>query len=141
MINPDSLPSFASPSLRVLIVDDQPDLLSMLDLMMQRRQYAVKTAQSGDQAMLLAPDFCPHVVISDIGMPGMDGYQLMQKLRANDGLSPFKSIALSGFDVQAENERAREAGYDAQMAKPVEFEQLFEMIESLASEIGSVTRS
>ncbi len=135
MINPDSLPSFVSPSLRVLIVDDQPDLLSMLDLMMQRRQYAVKTAQSGDQAMLLAPDFCPHVVISDIGMPGMDGYQLMQNLRANDGLSPFKSIALSGFDVQAENERAREAGYDAQMSKPIEFEQLFEMIENLAGEM------
>ena len=124
-----------SPSLRVLIVDDHPDLLTMLDLMMQRRQYAVKTAQSGDQAMQLAPDFSPHVVVSDLGMPGMDGYQLMQNLRAQDGLAPFKSIALSGYDAQTEDGRARDAGYDAHLTKPIEFEQLFEMIESLAGEM------
>lgn len=134
MLNSEPFPSFPS-SLRVLIVDDQPDLLSMLNLMMQRRQYAVKTAQSGDQALQLAPDFSPHVVISDIGMPGMDGYQLMQNLRANDELAPFKSIALSGYDEQSENDRAREAGYDAQMTKPIEFDQLFEMIENLAGEM------
>ncbi|PQV63192.1 Response regulator receiver domain-containing protein [Abditibacterium utsteinense] len=125
----------SSPFLRVLIVDDHPDLLSMLDLMMQRRQYAVKTALSGDQAMQLAPDFCPHVVVSDIGMPGMDGYQLMQNLRAADGLAPFKSIALTGYDGHIENGRAKDAGYDAHMTKPIEFEQLFEMIEELAREM------
>ncbi len=124
-----------SSSLRVLIVDDHPDLLLMLDLMMQRRQYAVKTADSGDQAMLLAPDFCPHIVVSDIGMPGMDGYQLMQNLRAKDGLAPFKSIALSGYDSQTEDGRARDAGYDAHLTKPIEFDQLFEMIEGLAREV------
>ncbi len=128
MLNSDS------SSLRVLIVDDHADLLSMLDLMMQRR-YAVKTAQSGHQAMQLAPDFCPHVVISDIGMPGMDGYQLMQKLRASQNLAPFKSIALTGFDGHSEDSRAKAAGYDAHMTKPIEFEQLFEMIEGLASEM------
>ncbi len=122
-------------SLRVLVVDDHPDLLTMLDLMMQRRQYAVKTASSADQAIELAPGFCPHVVISDIGMPGMDGYQLMQNLRANGTLAPFKSIALSGYDAQTEAGRAREAGYDAHLTKPIEFDQLFEMIEALAGEV------
>lgn len=122
-------------SLRVLIVDDHADLLTMLDLMMQRRQYAVKTARSGDQALQLAPEFCPHVVISDIGMPGMDGYQLMQNLRANIDLAPFKSIALSGYDEQNEDGRARQAGYDAHVTKPIEFEQLFEIIEDLAREM------
>jgi len=120
-------------------VDDHPDLLTMLDLMMQSRQYAVKTAQSGDQAMRLASDFCPHIVISDIGMPGMDGYQLMQNLRAADGLTPFKSIALSGYDIYTEEGRAREAGYDAHLTKPIEFEQLFEMIAGWAREIRPAT--
>lgn len=122
-------------SLRVLIVDDHADLLTMLNLMMQQRQYAVKTACSGDQALQLAPDFCPHVVISDIGMPGMDGYQLMQNLRANSDIAPFKSIALSGFDAHTEQARAREAGYDVHLAKPIEFEQLFDIIEELASAV------
>lgn len=124
-----------SPSLRVLVVDDQPDLLSMLDLMMQRRKYAVKTALSGDEALELAPDFAPHVVISDIGMPGMDGYQLMAHLRAAPDLAPFKSIALSGYDLHTETSRARNAGYDAHLLKPIEFDQLFEMIEELVGEM------
>lgn len=128
-------PFEVSSSLRVLVVDDQPDLLSMLDLMMQRRKYAVKTALSGDEAIQMAPDFAPHVVISDIGMPGMDGYQLMAHLRAAPDLAPFKSIALSGYDLEAENKRARDAGYDAHLLKPIEFDQLFEMIEELVGEM------
>lgn len=127
---------FLSPSLRVLVVDDHPDLLSMLDLMMQRRKYAVKTATSGDEALKVAPEFEPHVVISDIGMPGMDGYQLMQELRAAD-LKPFKSIALTGYDLVENDARVRDAGYDAHLSKPIEFAQLFEIIENLARENGA----
>jgi CheY-like chemotaxis protein len=107
----------------------------MLDLMMQRRKYAVKTAQSGTEALELAPDFAPHVVISDIGMPGMDGYQLMSNLRAAPDLAPFKSIALTGYDIQTEDSRARDAGYDAHLTKPIEFDKLFEMIEELVQDI------
>ena len=123
----------SSPSLRVLVVDDHPDLLSMLDLMMQRRKYAVQTAQSGAEALALAPNFSPHVVVSDIGMPEMDGYEMMRSLRETDGLAPFKSIALTGYDHHDAGESAQDAGFDAQMTKPIEFEQLFEMIERLAS--------
>lgn len=130
MLSPEAL------SLRVLIVDDHPDLLTMLDLMMQRRQYAVKTALSGLEALELAPGFAPHVVVSDIGMPGMDGFQLMQELRATPDIGPFKSIALTGYDLQIDGERARDAGYDAHMSKPIEFEQLFEVIEQLALEMN-----
>ncbi len=121
-------------SLRVLVVDDHPDLLSMLDLMMQRRKYAVQTAQSGAEALALAPGFAPHVVVSDIGMPEMDGYEMMRSLRERekDGLAPFKSIALTGYDQGLEGDRAENAGFDAQMTKPIEFEQLFQMIERLA---------
>ncbi len=126
--------SATSSSLRVLVVDDHPDLLSMLDLMMQRRKYAVQTAQSGAEALAIAPDFAPHVVVSDIGMPEMDGYQMMRSLRERekDGLAPFKSIALTGYDQGLEGDRAENAGFDAQMTKPIEFEQLFQMIERLA---------
>jgi two-component system, chemotaxis family, CheB/CheR fusion protein len=126
-----------TPLLRVLVVDDHPDLLSMLDLMMQRRKYAVRTAQSGPEALELAPDFSPHVVVSDIGMPGMDGYQLMQELRSTPDIGPFRSIALTGYDLKSEADRAKAAGYDAHLSKPIEFDQLFEMIENLAQEMKS----
>ena len=113
-------------------MDDHPDLLSMLDLMMQRRKYDVQTAQSGAEALAIAPQFGPHVVISDIGMPEMDGYQMMRSLREKSDVAPFKSIALTGYDHFDSGENAQDAGFDAQMTKPIEFEQLFEMIERLA---------
>ncbi len=122
----------SSPSLRVLVVDDHPDLLSMLDLMMQRRQYAVCTARSGAEALAIAPDFSPHVVVSDIGMPDMDGYQMMRSLREKRDLAPFKAIALTGYDYELEGDSAQNAGFDAQLTKPIEFSQLFETIERLA---------
>ncbi|RYG72990.1 response regulator [bacterium] len=130
MLNSEVTPS----SLRVLVVDDHPDLLSMLDLMMQRRKYAVKTAQSGNEAIELAATFEPHVVVSDIGMPGMDGYQLMTHLRSVPDMAPFKSIALTGYDIHLEDSRAKDAGYDAHLTKPIEFDQLFEMIEDLVKD-------
>jgi len=125
--------SSASSALRVLIVDDHADLLSMLDLMMQRRNYLVCTAQSAAQALKIAPEFAPHVVVSDIGMPEMDGYEMMRTMRERDGLGPFKAIALTGYDQELEGDQAQSAGFDAQMTKPIEFDQLFRMIEQLAS--------
>ncbi len=125
-------PSADNAALRVLVVDDHADMLSMLDILMQNRQYAVKTALCGPDALALAPDFAPHVVISDIGMPGMDGFQLMEHLRATPDLAPFKSIALTGYDLKNEDERTLGSGYDAHLTKPIDFDRLFTLIEELA---------
>ncbi len=127
--------SSSNDSLRVLLVDDQPDLLSMLDLMMQRRQYEVRTCQSATEALKTATEFAPHVVVSDIGMPEMDGYEMMQAMREEPQFGPFRAIALTGYDLQLDGDRAKRAGYDAHIAKPIEFDQLFDMIENLASEM------
>lgn len=130
-----STPSTPGPELRVLVVDDHADMLTMMDLMMQRRSYAVKTATSGYEALELASEFAPHVVVSDIGMPGMDGFQLMQNLRSTPEMAPFKAIALTGYDLISEPELALESGFDAHITKPIEFDELFEMIERLAQQM------
>ena len=129
-------PIASNDSLRVLLVDDQPDLLSMLDLMMQRRQYEVRTCQSASEALKAASEFAPHVVVSDIGMPEMDGYEMMEAMREQPQFGPFRAIALTGYDLKLDGDRAKRAGYDAHLAKPIEFDQLFEMIENLASEMN-----
>lgn len=118
---------------RVLLVDDHNDMLSLMRMMMERRSFCVATALSGEEALQLAAGFEPHVVISDIGMPGMDGYEMMLALRSMNALAPFKSIALSGYDARDEEHRARAAGYDAQFTKPVDFDSLFQTIDSFAS--------
>jgi CheY-like chemotaxis protein len=124
-----------SNSLRVLLVDDHDDMLTIMQLLMTQRGYSVATATSGAEALALAPEFAPQVVVSDIGMPGMDGYELMSTLRRADELAPFKSIALTGYDEPDDHERARQVGYDAQMTKPVDFNSLFNVIDDLAKKI------
>jgi CheY-like chemotaxis protein len=129
--------STSRPSLRVLLVDDQDDLLQVMHLLLQRKGgYLVETALSGPQAMEKAPEFAPHIVVSDITMPGMDGCELMQKLRRMEGetLSRFKSIALSGYDVR-NNEQLLDCGYDAHLTKPVDFDVLLHTITELANDI------
>ena len=121
--------------LRVLLVDDHDDMLTIMQLMMTQRGYSVATATSGAEALALAPEFGPQVVVSDIGMPGMDGYELMSTLRRASELQPFKSIALTGYDEPDDHQRAREVGYDAQLTKPVDFNSLFKVIDDLAMKI------
>jgi CheY-like chemotaxis protein len=134
-----STSSTAPSNLRVLLVDDQDDLLMMMNLMLKRRgEYTIETATSGAQAIEKASNFAPHVVISDIGMPEMDGCELMEVLRRLEGakLSPFKSIALSGYDTIHES-RVLSSGYDAHLTKPVDFDQLLGLITQMASDIKS----
>ena len=121
-------------TVRVLLVDDHQDMLDMMEMMMRSREYHVAKALSGSEALQVAPNFAPNVIVSDIGMPGMNGYELMSALRKMNSLHPFKSIALSGYDAQDEDEqeRAHSAGYDVQLTKPVDFDSLFQTIEDLA---------
>ena len=124
-----STPLPAESGLRILLVDDHDDLLLMMGLMLKRKRgYEVETANSGHQAIELASEFCPHLIISDITMPGMDGYQMMDILKATD-LAPFKCIALSGHDMP--HSQREGSNYDVHLTKPVDFDELFLTIERL----------
>jgi len=120
-------------SLRVLLVDDQDDVLNMMHLLMQRQPYAVATANSGSKALEVAADFAPHIVVSDIGMPEMDGYEMMSNLRRMNQISPFKAIALTGYEDSAQGERAAAAGFDVHLTKPVNWDELFDTINQLSA--------
>ena len=122
--------------LRVLLVDDHDDMLTMMRVLMSRRNFHVVTANSPFLALELMQRFNPHVVVSDIGMPDMDGYELMKKLRDQNSNRTFKAIALSGFDLETDRELSRAAGYDAHLSKPINFDLLFEMISRLANSPG-----
>ena len=115
--------------LRILLVDDHEDLLLMMGMMLKRKRgYAVKTANSGHQALAVASEFCPHLVISDITMPGMNRLEMMDEMKARD-IAPFKSIALSGHELPHEDQS--NSGYDLHLIKPVNFEELLAAIDRL----------
>lgn len=123
-----------SQPVRVLLVDDHEDMLTMLQFMMARRGYQVQTAASGEAALAEVRDFVPQIVVSDIGLPGMDGHQLIAALRQMDNMTSFKAIALTGFDSDDPRSRDNPHVFDAQLLKPVDFDLLFQLIDKLAND-------
>src|SRR5687767_2025113 len=105
--------------LRLLVVDDAPDVTEMIALMMSYAGYQVVTAFSAAEALDAARTHSFDAVISDIGMPGMSGYQLAEALRALPAYQSTPLIAVTGFVQYEDRERARLAGFDDFLNKPI----------------------
>ena len=109
----------AAEPLRVLVVDDAPDVTEMIALMMSYAGYSVATAFSAAEALDAARTERFDAIISDIGMPGMSGYQLAEALRALPAYRSTPLIAVTGFTQYEDRERARDAGFDDFLNKPI----------------------
>ncbi|MCE9558580.1 MAG: PAS domain S-box protein [Armatimonadetes bacterium] len=114
--------------IRVLLVDDNVDLVTMLSLMLQNKGFAVKFAYDGEKGLALAQTWKPNVVLLDIGLPGMDGYEVARRLRTDATLTRTKLIALTGYGRDTDIVLAFEAGFNAHLTKPYKFEILEGMI-------------
>lgn len=111
----------ARATLRVLVVDDVEDSAQTLALGIQAIHHEVRVASDGADALEIAASFHPHVGILDIGMPGMDGYELARRLRATSHGRSMTLIALTGWGQREDVERALAAGFDHHMTKPADF--------------------
>ncbi len=121
--------------IHVLLVEDDDDSRKLLGTMLKRYGAKVTSTKSAAEALKVFNDDTPDVMISDIGMPDVDGYELMRKLRALpvDKGGTVPAIALTGYASRKDRERALGAGYHKHMAKPVE---QAEMIAAIASLVG-----
>jgi signal transduction histidine kinase/DNA-binding response OmpR family regulator len=111
-------------SLRVMLVDDNADAAEMLGTALELSGYTVRTAPDGPSALKLASEVALDVAILDIGLPGMDGYDLARRLRANPEHADLRLVALTGYGQAADLKRAREAGFDEHVVKPVDLVRL-----------------
>jgi CheY-like chemotaxis protein/nitrogen-specific signal transduction histidine kinase len=119
------------PRARILIVEDQPDTLEMLTTVFERRGYQVIGCNSARHALeLLARDDFD-VLISDVGLPTVDGLQLIRSLHDNKDLKRTPAIALTGYASQKDSEAALNAGFDLHLSKPVDPKELTEAVERL----------
>ena len=109
----------ASRSLRILIAEDNEDGRNMLTLFLEQEGHEVATAVDGPQALAVSAAFHPEVAILDIGMPGMDGYQVAEQLRRSHPTPPLL-IALSGLGQAEDKTRAADAGFSRHFTKPVD---------------------
>lgn len=119
------------PGLRVLVVDDNQDALTMLADALSTVGYDVRTALDGPVALQAAESFKPDVAILDIGLPVMDGYELAERLRAPAGGREMKLIAVTGYGQTADRQRANRAGFHAHLVKPVPLNHLLEVLSSV----------
>jgi two-component system, chemotaxis family, CheB/CheR fusion protein len=118
---------------RILIVDDNVDAGESSAAVLRLDGHEVKVLCDGPSALQSAEDFRPDVVLLDIGLPGMDGYEVAQQLRTMPVLADAVLIALSGYGGEQHAERCRQAGFDCHLVKPANLEQLDALIESCRS--------
>jgi len=129
------MPSLAG--LRILVVDDDPDATEVVSTILGQAGAEVATASSAPQAIDLVDRWGPNVLISDIGMPGEDGYQLIRKVRARfpDKPSQIPAIALTAFARSQDRLKALSEGYQMHVAKPIEPIELVTVIASLTQRL------
>jgi len=127
-----SAPSLAN--VQVLLVDDDPDTLHVLSLILNESEAQVQTASSVQEALDVLEWYKPDVVVSDLAMPGEDGYSLIGKMRAVEKGNPTPAVALTSYVRVEDRTRALSAGFNMFVPKPVEPHELITAIASLANE-------
>ena len=124
-------PSAAGPEKRrVLVVEDEKDVREMLRVLLESEGHEVSIAGSGTEGLAKFGSFRPDVALVDIGLPGMDGYEVARQARSLPGGSRFKLIAITGYGQDKDRQRARDAGFDLHVTKPVLYDQLVRAFES-----------
>lgn len=119
----------AQQQLRVLVADDNLDGAETLAALLETMGHAVRTAHDGEAALVVAAEFDPDVVLMDIGMPKLNGYESCRRMRAAQGGAARTILAITGWGQQQDIERAREAGFDDHMVKPIDLANLAKFID------------
>ena len=111
--------------IRALVIDDEADALELIQRVLQNQGALVTTVRSGDSALRLLESSTPDVLISDIGMPGLDGYQFMRRMRAAEPKERrIPALALTAFARPDDRKHAILAGFQAHLAKPFDMAEL-----------------
>ena len=116
------------PPPRVMIVEDNADLARLMGVLLRQYGFEVRTLNEGNQAYETARAFHPHVVLLDIGLPGMDGYQVADLIRADPQFRDVLIVAISAYARDFPTGRTSRPAFDFQLTKPVSIEELLPLI-------------
>jgi CheY-like chemotaxis protein len=116
----DRQPEMMQTMKRVLVVDDNADSAESLSLLLELMGHTVRTAHDGEEALEQAETFRPELVLMDIGMPRMDGYEAARRLRQLPWAGEVVIVALTGWGQDEDKRRSEEAGFDRHLIKPVD---------------------
>ncbi len=124
---------------RVLVVDDNQDAADSLAMLLRLDGHEVHTAHDGPSALEVAREFLPRVVLLDLGLPGLDGYQVARRLREGPDTRDVFLVAVSGYGQDEDRQRSRQAGFDHHLVKPINFSELRQLLPAGAGALGNAT--
>lgn len=125
---------------RVLVVDDNEDAASALAELLELEGHESRTASDGLEAIQIAEEWRPDVVLLDLGMPRIDGYEAARRIRAQPWGKEMGLVALTGWGQRQDRERTAACGFDAHLVKPIRIEALLEILARVTSEAPSDVR-
>ena len=126
---------------RVLVVDDNVDSAETLATLLRMSGHEVKTAYTGPAALAAAGADPPEVILLDIGLPGLNGYEVARRLRQDPRLGGIRLVAMTGYGEESDRRLAEEAGFDRHVVKPVDFRRVNELLAELLAAPGKATEA
>jgi CheY-like chemotaxis protein len=118
--------------LRALVVDDNADAATALELLLQESGHLVRVAHTGPNGLAAALDFRPDVMLLDIGLPELDGFEVAKRIRQQPALHNIVLIAMTGYGREKERQRSQEAGFDHHLVKPADFGTLEQILAAVS---------
>lgn len=112
----------------VLVVDDNSQNLKLVRVLLETEGFDVRTAVDGEEALGELEGFTPRVILMDLQLPGMDGLELTRRLKADPARRDIAIIAVTAYAMKGDEEKARAAGCDAYVSKPIDIETLPRMV-------------
>ncbi|RZL10057.1 MAG: response regulator [Rubrivivax sp.] len=131
MAMPEPIPT-APGVLRIAVVDDNEDSADSLAMLLEMQGHELRVANDGLAAVMLLAEFRPHAVLLDIGLPGIDGFEVARRVRAQPWGQAMLLVALTGWGQQQDKDATAQAGFDHHLVKPVNPDDLAPMLERLA---------
>ncbi len=123
--------------LRILIVDDNVDTVLSFSMLLKESGHIVQTAHDGPTAVQMAIEYIPDVVLLDIGLPGLNGYEVAKQIRKQPTLKNVVLVALTGYGQESDRQASKEAGFNHHLIKPARLEQVRRIIASVAEQRNS----
>ena len=128
----DSARTPAKAQQRVLVVDDNVDGAEGLAMLLEMTGHVTRLTYDGQAAVQAAIDYRPDVVLLDIGLPGLDGYKVAQRIRQQAGLENVVLVALTGYGQDSDRQRSHDAGFDHHLVKPADFSEIEKILLAVA---------
>jgi CheY-like chemotaxis protein len=122
------------PKATILIIDDNETNLKLLNIILTKEGYVVTTAPDAEQALLILQSLIPDLILTDLQLPGMDGFELTRRIKNNPITSATPVIAITAFAMKGDREKVLAAGCDDYVAKPIDTRGLPALIEKMLAE-------